>query len=76
MQSINFLNVDWKSAYYCRTCQLFYDEKTETHFDVPYESMPADIAILVMEWRNGVLKRHPPTNTEHKRKKKRPKNGF
>lgn len=76
MKSIDYVDVDWKNTSYCQGCNLFVDDKTNTHFDVPYHSMPAEMALQIMTLRHGLLKRHPPTDTDHQRKRKRPKKGF
>lgn len=54
----------------CPCCCRFWDPVSRQYVQVPYEQMPADLAIELMVHRNGVV---PKPSAPPKRKRKLPK---
>jgi hypothetical protein len=51
--------------YFCECCGYFFDIQTNKLVDVPLETIPAEVAIEVMTFRQGVK------NRPHTRKKRK-----
>lgn len=60
-------------TFLCYCCYRFYDPAIEDYVEIPYNEMPAHLAIELMSKRNGVLLRHPKTKRSDKRKQQREK---
>lgn len=76
MRCVSYSQVNFNWVEFCPCCGYFFDTRNGEYLDISYESMPAEFAIQVMVFRQGVLKRHPPTQTNHQRNKKKKKKGF